>query len=86
MDVPQLCCPQCGSRKVRFSKPQLLEHALGLLQITPYRCRGCRYRFYGFRRNPGPIEAGSVGSAPSPGPSEAGADGSMLISPHGRSV
>ena len=37
----------------------LLEYALSLLSVKPYRCRGCRKRFY--RHGPPPAEIEILG-------------------------
>jgi DNA-directed RNA polymerase subunit RPC12/RpoP len=42
-------CPQCGSRRVRYShKVGLLERfLLPLFSLRPYRCEDCDSRFFG---------------------------------------
>jgi len=47
---PNYKCPKCGFHKVRYSKPRLVDNFLKFFFIIPYRCRGCRIRFHGFRR------------------------------------
>jgi hypothetical protein len=43
-------CWHCGAPKVRRSAPQRFLDTLTLiLFLKPYRCQGCRVRFYGFR-------------------------------------
>jgi hypothetical protein len=46
--VPQ--CSSCGAMKARPSLPSgLLEASAGILFIRPYRCGGCRERYYVLR-------------------------------------
>jgi hypothetical protein len=43
-------CWSCGAAKVRPSIARsLLDRLVLLLLLQPYRCAGCRIRFYGFR-------------------------------------
>jgi hypothetical protein len=43
-------CWHCGANKVRRSATHcILDTAGQVLFLVPYRCRGCRVRFYGFR-------------------------------------
>ncbi len=43
-------CRKCGLSKVRPSWPgSKLDKIVALLGFAPYRCAGCRSRFYGFR-------------------------------------
>lgn len=43
-------CWNCGATKVRRSgSPSFLATLISIWFIEPYRCRGCRVRFYGFR-------------------------------------
>jgi hypothetical protein len=43
-------CWNCGASKVRRSLPQhLLDTLVGTVFLNPYRCQGCRVRFYGLR-------------------------------------
>jgi hypothetical protein len=40
-------CPKCGAKdSVRLSIPHLAEQPLRVFGLRPYRCRGCRGRFY----------------------------------------
>jgi hypothetical protein len=46
--VPQ--CWSCGALKVRRSHSRRFSDALAAaLLLSPYRCAGCRVRFYGLR-------------------------------------
>jgi hypothetical protein len=46
--LPQ--CSSCGAMKARPSRPSnILEAAGAILLIRPYRCGGCRERFYVLR-------------------------------------
>jgi hypothetical protein len=43
-------CWSCGASKVRRSARHCLADALlKFMFLVPYRCRGCRVRFYGVR-------------------------------------
>jgi hypothetical protein len=43
-------CWSCGAVKVRRSESySITDAALKFLYLIPYRCRGCRVRFYGIR-------------------------------------
>lgn len=43
-------CWKCGAPKVRRSTPRGAVDSLALVfLLVPYRCRGCRIRFYGIR-------------------------------------
>jgi hypothetical protein len=43
-------CWNCGASKVRRSLPQhFLDTVAVVLFLNPYRCKGCRVRFYGLR-------------------------------------
>ena len=43
-------CWNCGAPKVRRSANHCLADAfLRFMFLVPYRCRGCRVRFYGLR-------------------------------------
>src|SRR5581483_4328947 len=43
-------CWRCGARKVRRSHGRsLIDLAAGLFLLRPFRCTGCRVRFYGLR-------------------------------------
>ena len=42
-------CWHCGAAKVRRSKTQALDKLAAAFLLAPYRCAGCRTRFYGFR-------------------------------------
>jgi hypothetical protein len=43
-------CWSCGAVKVRRSESHsVTDAALRYLFLIPYRCRGCRVRFYGIR-------------------------------------
>lgn len=45
-------CWHCGASKIRRSASYCITDALAkLLFLVPYRCRGCRSRFYGLRSN-----------------------------------
>jgi len=45
-------CWSCGASKVRRSARSRITDALAkFLFLVPYRCRGCRRRFYGLRSN-----------------------------------
>ncbi|MBI1786537.1 MAG: hypothetical protein HYR60_03160 [Acidobacteria bacterium] len=40
-------CPYCGEHKIRPSmRAGFLDLLLEFFSLTPYRCRGCRARFY----------------------------------------
>ena len=39
-------CPNCGLHKIRPSFPRRLDAFWGLFGLRPFRCRGCRSRFY----------------------------------------
>ena len=42
----QLACPNCGTREVRVSHVQgLAEYLMGLVGISPLRCRRCNRRW-----------------------------------------
>lgn len=48
-------CWYCGASKVRRSAPQCFLDTISLvLFLKPYRCKGCRVRFYGFRTHSTP--------------------------------
>ncbi|HEY4360649.1 MAG TPA: hypothetical protein VGN17_06755 [Bryobacteraceae bacterium] len=48
--LPFPACWNCGAEKVRRSANHCLADAfLMALLLVPYRCRGCRVRFYGLR-------------------------------------
>ena len=48
-------CFSCGARKVRPTHSVGFWDTLGTaFMIRPYRCGGCRERFYGFRRSGDP--------------------------------
>jgi hypothetical protein len=48
--LPFPSCWSCGASKVRRSANHCLGDAvLKFLFLVPYRCRGCRVRFYGLR-------------------------------------
>lgn len=48
-ELSNIACPRCGEHKVRPSiKKGPLDAMLSLLRVEPYRCRGCRRRFYRF--------------------------------------
>lgn len=43
----QMSCPGCGSKDLRCSRNSgLLCSVLKRLELTPYRCRSCRKRFF----------------------------------------
>ena len=43
-------CHSCGAKKVRSTRPVgLRDTALGWFFIRPFRCEGCRERFYALR-------------------------------------
>ena len=43
-------CWNCGAAKVRRSLPQHFLDSLTIAMfLNPYRCKGCRVRFYGLR-------------------------------------
>jgi hypothetical protein len=47
--VPE--CLSCGAMKVRQSRPSgFFDRLFSLLLIVPYRCNGCRERFYAVRQ------------------------------------
>ncbi|MBI1786813.1 MAG: hypothetical protein HYR60_04570 [Acidobacteria bacterium] len=51
-------CPHCGEHKARASMRRgFLDLLLRLISIHPYRCRGCRRRFYRFGSAPPEPEA-----------------------------
>src|ERR1700694_3197078 len=42
-----ICCPDCQSDQIRRSKTRgSVESLLAFLQIRPYRCEECDYRFF----------------------------------------
>ncbi len=46
-------CPKCGWRNVRFSHNKgVVDSALGMFSIFPFRCRSCGSRFHRFYRKP----------------------------------
>ena len=48
--LPFPACWNCGAAKVRRSANHCIADALLMLMLlVPYRCRGCRVRFYGLR-------------------------------------
>jgi DNA-directed RNA polymerase subunit RPC12/RpoP len=44
-------CPKCGSARTRRSRRDNPKESVlrNLLFQTPYRCRACDHRFFGFR-------------------------------------
>jgi hypothetical protein len=45
-------CFSCGARKVRLSRPEGFWDTFFIaFFLDPYRCEGCRARFYAFRRS-----------------------------------
>jgi uncharacterized protein with PIN domain len=43
-------CPSCGSKNVsRSARRNLVEKAISLFRVLPYRCQDCRRRFFGGR-------------------------------------
>lgn len=43
-------CWRCGARKVRRSRGRSsIDFAASLFLLRPFRCTGCRVRFYGLR-------------------------------------
>src|SRR5512143_1125268 len=43
-------CWRCGASKVRRSRSDgFIDAAASLLLLRPFRCKGCRVRFYGLR-------------------------------------
>jgi len=56
-------CWNCGASKVRRSLPQhLLDTFSVVLFLNPYRCQGCRMRFYGLRSHRRLAERATNGS------------------------
>jgi transposase-like protein len=42
-------CPKCGWSNIRHSrKSGVVDRALSVFLLVPYRCRDCRYRFFQF--------------------------------------
>jgi hypothetical protein len=55
IEFPSLTCPRCSSNHVRrASRAGFLEELLRVIGMAPYRCRGCRHKFYRlqFRHSP----------------------------------
>jgi hypothetical protein len=55
IEYPSLICPRCSSNHVRrASRSSFFEEFIRLVGMAPYRCRGCRHRFYRlqFRHSP----------------------------------
>jgi hypothetical protein len=48
-DEPRRRCPVCQSERVQWSRSVGLEHLARFACIGFYRCRHCKYRFFGFR-------------------------------------
>lgn len=41
-------CPSCGSKNIsRSARRNLIEKAISLFRVLPYRCQDCRHRFFG---------------------------------------
>jgi len=50
VEYPSLYCPRCMGRHIRrANRANLFEECLRLLGIAPFRCRGCRHKFYRFQ-------------------------------------
>jgi hypothetical protein len=45
--VSKVRCPSCGGLDIRPSQRDgILDNIMTMLRRSPYRCRGCRRRFY----------------------------------------
>jgi hypothetical protein len=44
-----MTCPKCGKNQAHRSHRSLLDRAVSLLSLKPYRCRDCHHRFYAYR-------------------------------------
>ena len=56
-------CWNCGALKVRRSLPQsVIDEASIIVFLNPYRCQGCRVRFYGLRSHRRLVEHATDGS------------------------
>jgi hypothetical protein len=44
-------CPQCGSARIRPSRPHAVDPLLYALRLNPFRCTQCLRRFYRFRNS-----------------------------------
>jgi hypothetical protein len=42
-------CPKCGKDRAHRSHRSVLDWALTLLALKPYRCGECHHRFYAFK-------------------------------------
>jgi len=42
-------CPKCGKDRAHRSHRSVLDWALTLLALKPYRCHDCHHRFYAFK-------------------------------------
>jgi hypothetical protein len=50
-------CPSCGGADIRRSLPGgLLDSLMMVFGKAPFRCRGCRRRFYKYVARPSPPE------------------------------
>jgi hypothetical protein len=50
VEYPSLLCPRCSSNHVRrANRSGFLEELLRVLGLAPFRCRGCRHKFYRFQ-------------------------------------